>query len=274
MGRTAEDVFTCLNPLCQKRIVYEPQHIGGDVPEFPHRNAGTVMCYHCGKFHFVAVADPCIIPFEADDHDAAHPFEPFVVDANLLDHLLNCMCNQKYIHEQRLTTRIEWQKTIDTAYHEMRMFLVNGRKKNSPTPSSESTVMSTALLNADLMEAPPARSIVSIRKNDGGETVVGYAQPFTFYDLSAIDLTDVVAAANSVQGRSPLSYADDFIDALQIIALGVDPDSKKKLSVNQMRAIAEEALQMAGIAVFQAPLEPKPRKSLHLQAAHPEGEQP
>ncbi len=42
------------------------------------------------------------------------------VDADKLEHLLNCMDNQKYIHEQKPRTQIEWQRTIDAANREMR----------------------------------------------------------------------------------------------------------------------------------------------------------
>ena len=46
-----------------------------------------------------------------------------LIDADKFDHLLNCMCNQKYIHEQSPETQTEWQEIIDKAYHEARGLL-------------------------------------------------------------------------------------------------------------------------------------------------------
>ena len=39
------------------------------------------------------------------------------------EHLLNCMCNQKYIHEQCSKVKKDWQEIIDKAYHEARGLL-------------------------------------------------------------------------------------------------------------------------------------------------------
>lgn len=45
------------------------------------------------------------------------------VDADELEHLLNCMDNQKFIHEQDEETKKEWQNIIDTANRNMRKVL-------------------------------------------------------------------------------------------------------------------------------------------------------
>ena len=43
-----------------------------------------------------------------------------VIDADFFDHLLNCMANQPYIHEQKPRDRRKSQKVIDAAYHQAR----------------------------------------------------------------------------------------------------------------------------------------------------------
>lgn len=43
-----------------------------------------------------------------------------IVNANELEHLLNCMDNQKFIHEQSEETQKEWQEIIDQANRKMR----------------------------------------------------------------------------------------------------------------------------------------------------------
>lgn len=52
-----------------------------------------------------------------------------MIDADKFEHLLNCMRNQKFIHEQNKETQKEWQKIIDEAYHEARIFLSTGMLK-------------------------------------------------------------------------------------------------------------------------------------------------
>lgn len=46
-----------------------------------------------------------------------------MIDTDQFEHLLNCMCNQKFIHEQSAKTQKEWQEIIDKAYHEARGLL-------------------------------------------------------------------------------------------------------------------------------------------------------
>lgn len=43
-----------------------------------------------------------------------------LVDSDELEHLLNCMDNQKFIHEQNKNTQKEWQEIIDKANKKMR----------------------------------------------------------------------------------------------------------------------------------------------------------
>lgn len=52
------------------------------------------------------------------------------IDADLLEHILNCMCNQKFIHEQKPEMQKEWQSAIDKAYDDGMMVLLsaNGRE--------------------------------------------------------------------------------------------------------------------------------------------------
>lgn len=45
------------------------------------------------------------------------------MDTDKLEHLLNCMCNQKFIHEMSPEVQKEWQEIIDKAYHEARELL-------------------------------------------------------------------------------------------------------------------------------------------------------
>lgn len=45
------------------------------------------------------------------------------IDKDQFEHLLNCMCNQKYIFEMSEEVQKEWQETIDKAYHEARAIL-------------------------------------------------------------------------------------------------------------------------------------------------------
>ena len=45
------------------------------------------------------------------------------IDVDKFEHLLNCMCNQKYIHEMNQETQKEWQDIIDKSYHEARSLL-------------------------------------------------------------------------------------------------------------------------------------------------------
>jgi len=54
------------------------------------------------------------------------------INRNILEHLLNCMCNQKYIHEQNAETKAEWQEIIDKSYHEVRSILSPPKNKGEP----------------------------------------------------------------------------------------------------------------------------------------------
>jgi hypothetical protein len=45
------------------------------------------------------------------------------MDKDKFEHLLNCMCNQKYIGEMSSEIQKEWQEIIDKAYHEARGLL-------------------------------------------------------------------------------------------------------------------------------------------------------
>ncbi len=47
------------------------------------------------------------------------------INADKFEHLLNCMCNQKFIGEQKPEVQKEWQEIIDKAYHEARGLLAN-----------------------------------------------------------------------------------------------------------------------------------------------------
>lgn len=53
-----------------------------------------------------------------------------IIDADKLEHLLNCMDNQKFIHEQKPATQKEWQSVIDKANREMREILIEQMTKN------------------------------------------------------------------------------------------------------------------------------------------------
>lgn len=57
--------------------------------------------------------------------------QPITIGADQFEHLLNCMCNQKFIHEMNQETQKEWQETIDKAYHEARGLL--SPQANDPT---------------------------------------------------------------------------------------------------------------------------------------------
>jgi hypothetical protein len=46
-----------------------------------------------------------------------------VIQNDVLEHLLNCMANQKFINEQSPEIQKEWQNIIDQAYHEARTLL-------------------------------------------------------------------------------------------------------------------------------------------------------
>jgi len=48
-----------------------------------------------------------------------------IINEDQFEHLLNCMCNQKFLHEQCPRIQNEWQEIIDNAYHEARNLLVN-----------------------------------------------------------------------------------------------------------------------------------------------------
>lgn len=48
-----------------------------------------------------------------------------IVDIDEMEHLLNCMDNQKFIHEQNEKTREEWQNVIDSANRKMRKKINN-----------------------------------------------------------------------------------------------------------------------------------------------------
>jgi hypothetical protein len=52
-----------------------------------------------------------------------------IVNADALEHLLNCMDNQKFIHEQSKDTQKEWQEIIDKANREMRRTLIEQTKR-------------------------------------------------------------------------------------------------------------------------------------------------
>lgn len=52
-------------------------------------------------------------------------FKGVLVDSNELEHLLNCMDNQKFIHEQNEDTQKEWQEIIDKANRKMRQVWVD-----------------------------------------------------------------------------------------------------------------------------------------------------
>jgi hypothetical protein len=52
-------------------------------------------------------------------------FKSVLVDSNELEHLLNCMDNQKFIHEQNEETQKEWQEIIDKANRNMRRVWLN-----------------------------------------------------------------------------------------------------------------------------------------------------
>lgn len=45
------------------------------------------------------------------------------IGVDQFEHLLNCMCNQKFIHEQSIEGQKEWQEIIDKSYHEARALL-------------------------------------------------------------------------------------------------------------------------------------------------------
>jgi len=45
------------------------------------------------------------------------------INADKFEHLLNCMCNQKFIQEQSEEVQKNWQDIIDKSYHEARGLL-------------------------------------------------------------------------------------------------------------------------------------------------------
>ncbi len=57
--------------------------------------------------------------------------QTMTISVDKFEHLLNCMCNQKFLHEQSPKVQKEWQEIIDKAYHEARGLLVNRPKEES-----------------------------------------------------------------------------------------------------------------------------------------------
>lgn len=117
---------------------------------------GSVMygkCDVCKKeaplkrvtFYYPNVKCECHSPYHFElkevckDCEAKEPMETEVtfkteelkklvfIDKDKFEHLLNCMCNQKYIHEQSEAVQREWQEIIDKAYHEARGYLGGGK---------------------------------------------------------------------------------------------------------------------------------------------------
>lgn len=57
------------------------------------------------------------------------PKKTVTVDADELEHLLNCMDNQKFIYEQSENTQKEWQEIIDKANRKMRQVWIEQTKE-------------------------------------------------------------------------------------------------------------------------------------------------
>lgn len=51
------------------------------------------------------------------------------IDINIFEHILNCMCNQKYINEQKKEIQKQWQKIIDIAWNKGMRILTDNQKK-------------------------------------------------------------------------------------------------------------------------------------------------
>lgn len=68
-----------------------------------------------------------------------------IINIDDYEHLLNCMCNQKFIHEQSGKMREENQKIIDDAYHKAR-HLLNDFVQLSPNIDNEQTIKKGYLL--------------------------------------------------------------------------------------------------------------------------------
>jgi hypothetical protein len=61
-----------------------------------------------------------VLPFKIPTYETE---KQITVGADQFEHLLNCMCNQKFIHEQNEETQKEWQEIIDKSYDEARTLL-------------------------------------------------------------------------------------------------------------------------------------------------------
>lgn len=48
------------------------------------------------------------------------------VSKDLFEHILNCMANQKFIHEQKPGVQKEWQQAIDDAWNDGMKLLNKG----------------------------------------------------------------------------------------------------------------------------------------------------
>lgn len=72
------------------------------------------------------------------------------IEAGFLEHLLNCLVNQRVIHEQNEDMQYRWQVIIDKALNDGMMLLSsNTTKKNlDPNPARKETGMGP-ILNSD-----------------------------------------------------------------------------------------------------------------------------
>lgn len=83
-------------------------------------------CHSPNHFEFVRHCENCIPkePIETRVLMNTDKLKNIItIDKNKFEHLLNCMCNQKYIHEQCKEVQEDWQSIIDKSYHEARGLL-------------------------------------------------------------------------------------------------------------------------------------------------------
>ena len=83
-------------------------------------------CHSPNHFETIRHCENCK-PKEPEEtlvlYNTAKPNKLVVMTSDELEHLLNCMCNQKYIHERSKEVQKDWQGIIDKSYHKARGLL-------------------------------------------------------------------------------------------------------------------------------------------------------
>jgi hypothetical protein len=86
-------------------------------------NPDDVLCEHCNKYPVLA-DDKCIICLDKANKEG----KSITIDADFFGHLLDCMCNQKYLPtlDRPMSHREQdYQSTIDKAYQRARQIWLN-----------------------------------------------------------------------------------------------------------------------------------------------------